>query len=150
MSVTVKTRDLFNGENSIRMFLEKTENKDFAEKIPFELTYWATKLSNKLTSILRDVRESLQKLNDEYGLKQENANKPLIEVLGSQAKVDEFNDKREVIMDDEVKVDIFPKKVSLFEKTGIGGVTLMGLLPFLEDDFDGIEKPKKEKTKKEE
>lgn len=148
MSVKVTIDEVFAAENSVQMFLQKTEDKDFKDKIPFELTYWATKLNNKIKSQLTETRQILNKLNDDYGIKQKDAQKQLVDILGSQEKVDEFQAKRKEIMDDEVKIEIFPKKISQFEKTGIGGYTLMGLIPFLEDDFETKEKPKKEKGEK--
>lgn len=147
MSIVVASKDLFVGENAVSMFLQKTEDKDFSAEVPFALKYWAGRLSKKITSALREVREDLQKLNDEYGINKHNANKPLIEVLGSQ--IEEFNSKRDVIMENEITIDIFPKKVTEFESiTGLGGVTLMGLMPFLEDDFEKEPKSKKESKSK--
>jgi molybdopterin converting factor small subunit len=142
MSITVKTSELFQTENSLRLFLEKTE-QDTDNKIPFELTYWGTKLSNKISSALKTPRETLQKLNDKYGITQENANKPLKDVVGN--KLEEFIASRDTIMNDEVVIDIFPKDVNLFSGTGIGGYTLMGLLPFLEEKEEEKTKLKKEK-----
>lgn len=148
MSIKIKVDDLFVAENSVQMFLQKTEDKDFKDKIPFELTYWATKLSNKIKSQLTETREILQKLNKDYGIDAKDAQKPLLAVLGTQEKLEEFQAKRKTITEDEVQIDIFPKKVKQFSETGIGGFTLMGLLPFLEDDMDS-EKTKPSKKEKE-
>jgi hypothetical protein len=135
MSVKIAIKDLFQAENSVRLLLEKSEVKEFSDKIPFELTYWATKLSNKIQSELKSPREQFQKLNESYGINEKNANKPLKDIL-KEEQIKEFAEKRDVILNDEVTIDIFPKNASLFDGTGIGGYTLMGLIPFLEDDLD--------------
>lgn len=135
MSIKVTVKDLFQAENSVRLLLEKSESKEFSGKIPFELTYWATKLSNKIQSELRNPREQFQKLNDAYGINEKNANKPLKDIMDEQ-QLKEFSEKRDVIFNDTVEIDIYPKKASLFDGTEIGGYTLLGLIPFLEDDID--------------
>lgn len=135
MSVKVAVKDLFQAENSLRLLLEKSEDKEFSDKIPFELTYWATKLSNKIQSELKSPREQFQKLNETYGINEKNASLPLKDIL-NEKQIKEFAEKRDVILNDEVSVAIFAKKASLFDGTGIGGYTLMGLIPFLEDDLE--------------
>ena len=131
MKVTLSVEKLFNAQGSIRSLLEKTEKPIEGKDISFEIVYWLTKLVSATEIAMKVPQEELQKLNTKYGITMENAKKPLAEILGD--KMDEFITKRAVILTDKVDVEINEIEVKLFDGTGIGAVTLMGILPFLKE-----------------